>query len=99
MKQENKKCGSCGSFSAYYTMGYCCLMRENNGYCGKHNKVAQKSDFCDDWRCRHISRKKRTIIAVNSIPVIYKKVAVMEQILQDDNELRKILDEADSASE
>ena len=99
MKQENKKCGSCGGFRAYYTMGYCCLMRENNGYCVKHKKITQKSDCCDDWHYRHISRKKRTIIALNSIPVIYKKVAVIEQVLQEDIELRKLLDEADSASE
>ena len=98
MKEENRKCGNCGSFRAYYILGYCCLLRENNGYCNKYNKAMQKCDCCDKWHSRYISRKKRTIIAVNSIPLIYQKVAVIEQILQEDNELRKILDEAGSAS-
>ena len=95
MKPENKRCRSCGSFKAYYTMAYCSLMRENNGYCSRHRKVTEKDGSCEEWHCRHLSRKRRTSVAVNSIPEIYKRVAVIEQILLEDAELRKIYDEAD----
>lgn len=98
MKQENKRCWSCGYFRAYYTMGYCSLLKEDNGYCNRHNKIMKKNDNCDKWQCRHISREKRTRIAVNSIPEIYKKIAVIEQILQEEIELHNIKnDEVDNS--
>ena len=95
MKQENKRCGSCNSFRAYYTKGYCCLMKESNGYCIRHDKVMEKGDICEEWHCRHLSRKKRIRIVVNSIPEIYGKIAIIEQILKEDDELQKIIDETD----
>lgn len=95
MKQENKKCRSCGSFRAYYTTAFCSLMRENNGYCSRHGKVTEKNDSCDHWRCRYLLRDKRTRVVVKTIPEIYKKVVVIEQILRQDAELRKIYDEID----
>ena len=93
MKQENKRCGNCNSFKAYYTKGYCCLMKESNGYCVRLSKVTEKSDICGEWHCRRISRKKRVRIAVNCIPEIYNKISVIEQILKEDNELQKIIEE------
>lgn len=95
MKQDNKKCRSCGYFRAYYTRGYCCLMKENNGYCSQHKKIMDKSDSCDKWYCRHTSKEKRTKIAVNCIPEIYNKVAVLEQLLKEENELQKIKEQID----
>ena len=95
MKQENKRCGSCGYFKAYYTMGYCCLMRENNGYCARHNKVIEKCNGCENWYCRRIPKERRAKIALRSLPEICKKIAVIEQLLQADDELRKMRDETD----
>ena len=96
MKQENKRCWGCGYFRAYYTMGYCCLMKENNGYCVRHNKVTEKCDGCDAWYCRRIPKERRAKIAMRSLPEIYKKVAVIELILQDDEELSKMRNETDN---
>lgn len=96
MKQENKRCRSCCSFRAYYTMGYCSIMKENNGYCSRHERVANKSDSCDQWHRRLMPRVKCIKVAVKSIPEIYKKIAVIEEILKEDAELRKIYNETDS---
>ena len=58
MKQEDKRCYSCGSFRAYYTRGYCSLMKESDGYCNRHNKVMEIGDCCDEWRSRYLSIEK-----------------------------------------
>ena len=42
MNEMKKKCWSCGKFSAYYTRGFCCLMKEDNGFCREYNKVVKK---------------------------------------------------------
>lgn len=84
--EENKKCWGCRSFKAYYTRGYCCLLREKNGFCMQLKKVVEKCDSCDKWRCRYISKSDRAKIALNSIPEIYNKIAVIEQILQEEIE-------------
>ncbi len=95
MKQENKKCWSCGYFRAYWTRGYCCLMKEKNGLCWKHNKVMDKSDSCEDWNYKLTSKEKRIKIAANCIPEIYQKVAVLEQLMTEEMELEKIRNETD----
>lgn len=38
-------------------------------------------------------REKRIKVVVRSIPEIYKKIAVIEEILKEDNELLKIYNE------
>lgn len=95
MKQSGKTCGSCGYYSAYYTRGYCSLSKEKIGYCNHHKKITDRSDSCDRWRCRYTSRNVRTLIAVNCIPEIYNKIAVIEQILNEEIELKKIKAETD----
>lgn len=98
MKQENKRCGNCGNFSAYYTRGYCCLLKEDNGYCRRHEKIMEKGDGCDQWRCRRFSRALRTKIAVNAIPEIYHKLSVIEQILKEDKEVQTEREETGDAA-
>lgn len=92
MKQDHKKCCYCGNFSAYYTRGYCCLLKENNGYCSRHQKIMEKDNSCAQWRCKRISRERRTRTVVNAIPEIYNKVAAIEQLLFEDAELKKLSD-------
>ena len=50
----------------------------------------QKSDSCDQWHCRRTSKAKRTAIAVNAIPEIYHKVAIVEQLLKEEKEIEKL---------
>ena len=92
MNQDHKKCCYCGSFSAYYTRGYCCLLKENNGYCSRHKKIMEKNACCDQWSHRRTSRKRRIRTVVNAIPEIYNKIAVIEQLLNEDAELQKLID-------
>lgn len=47
MNEMKKRCWSCGKFNAYYTRGFCCLMKEDNGFCREYNKVVKKTDTCD----------------------------------------------------
>ena len=92
MNQDHKKCSYCNSFSAYYTRGYCCLLKENNGYCSRHKKIMEKNEYCDQWCHRRTSRKRRIRTVVNAIPEIYNKIAVIEQMLNEDAELQKLID-------
>ena len=83
MDGSSKKCGSCCSFRAYYTKGYCNLKKENNGYCCRQEKIVSKTEYCDDWRRKHMSSVRRLAIVIKSIPIIYDKIAVVEQILKE----------------
>ena len=85
MNEKKGKCCSCRSFHAYYTKGYCCLLREKNGLCMRHNKITAKSESCEEWHCRKsLSKAERKSIAVNSIPEIYNKIALIEQIIKEE---------------
>ena len=83
MEQNGKTCARCLRFSRYYTMGYCTLIKETNGYCTLRKEVKESEDGCDQWHCRYISKEKRKIVAIRCIPELYKKIAVIEQILQE----------------
>ena len=71
------------------------MLKEKNGYCSMHDRVTEKSDGCDEWWRRRSSSKKRTRIAVNAIPEIYNKVAIIEQLLQEESELKRLIDDKD----
>lgn len=86
MEQKTRRCANCYHFKAYYTRGFCCLLKENNGYCHQHEKIMEKDDCCDKWLRRRTSKEKRTRIIVNTIPEIYHKIAVIEQILKEESE-------------
>ena len=90
MKEDGKKCWSCFHFRAYYTSGYCCLRKEDNGYCERQKKVMQRTDGCDQWHSRYTSKELRLRIARESIPAIYKKIAAIEEILREEMALQKI---------
>lgn len=99
MSETKKKCCSCGSFSAYYTRGFCCLLKEKNGFCRRHNKIMEKSDSCDDWHCKRTSKERRIRIVMWSFPEIYNKIAILEQLLTEESELQKNRDEINAAKE
>lgn len=82
--QGSANVSSAGSFSAYYTRGRGAVFKENNGYCARHKKLMEKDDSCDRWHYRHVPKEKRTGLAVNAITEIYGKLAVIEQMLQED---------------
>lgn len=96
MTEEKKKCQSCRSFRAYYSRGYYCLLKENIGFCQRHSKVMEKSDSCNDWLCRKTDRNARKKMAIDAIIGVYGKLAVIEQIINEDNELIKIREEMDN---
>ena len=90
MNEKNKKCWSCSDFHAYYSKAYCCLLKENIGYCQRHCKIVEKSGSCADWYCRRTSKEKRCAIAINAIPEIYNKLAIVEQLLQEEREIERL---------
>ena len=94
MKHDYRKCYFCINFRAYYTMDYCCLVKENIGYCNCHKKIVNNDDGCSEWHFHYTPKETRTKIALNSIPELYEKIAVIEQILKEDIELRKMREEA-----
>lgn len=99
MNEMKKRCWSCGKFNAYFTRGFCCLMKEDNGFCREYNKVVKKTDTCDKWYCKRMSKERRIKIVLRSLPEIYDKIAALEQILTEETELQNIKDEIDTIKE
>ncbi len=95
MKEENKKCWSCGRFNVYYTKGFCNLHKEEVGYCNLHNKIVNKHETCKTWRYGERVRRMRKNMAINAIIDISTKMEVIEKILKDEIALEKIKDEND----
>lgn len=95
MKEENKKCWSCGRYQAYYTKGFCNLQKEAVGYCISQNKIVEENESCKMWRYRERVRNMRKKMAINAIIEISTKLKVIEEILKEEIKLEKIKDEKD----
>ena len=93
MKEENKKCWSCGRFQRYYTKGYCNLQKEEVWFCTLQNKIVCKDESCKMWNYRQKVRNMRKKMAISSIVDIRSKLEVIEQILTEEAELEKIKNE------
>ena len=93
MKEENKKCWSCGRFQRYYTKGYGNLHKEEVGFCSLLNKIVSKDESCKMWNYRQKVRNMRRQTAISSIVDICDKLNVIEQILTEERELEKIKNE------
>ncbi len=93
MKEESKKCWSCGRFQRYYTKGYCSLQKEEIGFCSLQNKIVCKDESCKRWNYRQNVRNMRKQMAIGSIVDIRNKIEVIEQILAEERELEKIKNE------
>ena len=93
MKEENKRCLSCGRFQRYYTMGYCNLQKEEVGFCSLQNKIVHKDESCTMWNYGQRVRNMRKQMAINSIIDIRSKLEVIEQILTEEREAEKIKNE------
>ena len=93
MKDENKKCWSCGRFQRFYTKGVCNLQKEDVGLCSLHNKIVRKDESCKTWQYCPRIRNMRKQMAINSIVDIRCKLEVIERILTEESELEKIKNE------
>ncbi|MCH5159368.1 MAG: hypothetical protein J1F66_00775 [Clostridiales bacterium] len=56
-------------------------------------RLWKKSDKCENWHCCSIPRRRRAYIAVHSIPKIYQKIAIVEEILHEDEIIAKLRNE------
>lgn len=95
MADEVKKCWNCSNYRRYYTRGFCCFVKEENGYCTLREKIMMRTDACEKWHCHYTSRLQRFNLALNAIPQIYETVSALEQILQEEKELREFISEVD----
>ena len=93
MKEENKKCWSCGRFKRFYTKGHCNLQKEEIGFCSLQNKIVGKDESCKKWHYLQRVRNMRKQLAISSIADIRSKLEVIEQILTEESELDKIKNE------
>ncbi|MCH5146531.1 MAG: hypothetical protein J1F61_00825 [Clostridiales bacterium] len=93
MKEENKKCWSCGRFQRYYTKGYGNLHKEDIGFCTSQNKIVCKDEGCKMWNYRQKVRNMRKQMAISSIVDICSKLEVIKHILTEERELEKVKNE------
>ena len=97
MKEENKKCWSCGEYQVYYTKGYAYFDKQKIGHCRKHNNEVCDCDRCTEWHLRQWHRNIRKGVALHHLSQILERLAAIEQILREENELDKIKYETDPA--
>ena len=90
MKEENKRCWSCGRFQRYYTRGYCNFQKEDVGFCNLQDKIVCKDESCKAWSYLQRVRNMRKQMAISSIVDIHGKLEVIEQILTEERESEKI---------
>lgn len=93
MKEENKKCWSCGRFHRYYTKGYSNFQKEEVGFCSSQSKIVCKNESCKMWNYRQRIRNMRKQMAITSIVDIRSKLEVIEQILIEEREAEKVKNE------
>lgn len=93
MKEENKKCWSCGRFQRYYTKGYSNFQKEEVGFCSSQSKIVCKNESCKMWNYRQRIRNMRKQMAITSIVDIRSKLEVIEQILIEEREAEKAKNE------
>ena len=93
MKEENKKCWSCGRFQRYYTKGYSNCQKEEVGFCSSQSKIVCKNESCKMWNYRQRIRNMRKQMAITSIVDIRSKLEVIEQILIEEREAEKVKNE------
>ena len=93
MKDENKKCWSCGRFQRYYTKGYSNFQKEEVGFCSLQDKIVCKDETCKKWNYRQKVRNMRKQMAISSIVDIRGKLEVIERILTEERESEKIKNE------
>ena len=93
MKEENKKCWSCGRFQRYYIKGFCNFQKQDIGFCSLQNKNVCKDESCKMWNYRQRVRNMRKQMAISSIVDIHSKLEVIEQVLTEERELEKIKNE------
>lgn len=82
--QKTRKCFECGDFNAYFTKAYCCYLREDCGYCKKHNKVVDKKFTCPDWRTKYYDHKKRKSAVMSSLKNVLTDISVIRQFIEDE---------------
>lgn len=99
MKEENKKCRSCGRFRRFYTKGHCSLQKEDIGFCSYHNKIVGEGEVCDRWNYCQRVRSMRKNMAMSAIVDIRNKLEVIEQILAEESELQKVKKQDESVGE
>ena len=93
MKEENKKCWSCGRFQRYYTKGYSNFQKEEVGFCSSQSKIVCKNESCKMWNYRQRIRNMRKHMAITSIVDIRSKLEVIEQMLIEEREAEKVKNE------
>lgn len=93
MKEENKKCWSCGRFQRYYTKGDSNFQKEEVGFCSSQSKIVCKNESCKMWNYRQRIRNMRKQMAITSIVDIRSKLEVIEQILIEEREAEKVKNE------
>lgn len=81
-----KQCSNCGSFTAYYSQGFCCYLRENCGYCNNTKQIKQKTEICDKWRIRHtyLNLKRKKSVMISALKTSIKNINAISDFLEKD---------------
>lgn len=85
-KQKCKLCWNCGNYGVYYTKGFCCFDKTNQGFCSKHLEIKEKHDSCEFWRQNTHFNSMRKAIAKRALNDILINLSAIRQILQEEQE-------------
>lgn len=90
MKEENKRCGNCLYYGAFYTKKFCSFSKENYGIC-MGREVKEKHEVCGRWAFnnefnRRARKEYRLSASLKVIDEMSKNLTEISQILREEQE-------------
>lgn len=88
MEEKHKltKCWNCSNYSAYYTKGFCCFDKTEQGFCSKLCEIKEKHDSCVFWRQNVHLNGMRKAISKRALTDILINLSAIRQIWQEEQE-------------
>ena len=82
--ETKKECCTCKYFTAYYTKGYTCYLRENCGECFQTQQVMKKHDGCPLWRYKlPVEREVKAGHILNALEDTLLKISCIYEYIED----------------
>lgn len=84
-ERKGRECYTCNYYRAYYTKEITRFEKRMHGFCNKWQKEVGNREGCASW-CKIYRRRTRRVVSVNKINEMITDIAMIRQILCEDQE-------------
>lgn len=81
-----KECFNCRNYTAYYSKGYSCFIKEKFGKCQICHNIVENHNACDKWASKYPVRKRRKVVAITALENAIGDIQIIKQILSEDKD-------------